>query len=135
MFDEPVLRKWMGLEISRINDGVVKERKRLSLLLTEETPSAMTRSGREYLFDRAVLRGILGIHCPRTSTGPFVSLSSSISTWRFPTAVFWTTAPRWQHSRYWGISLRRGRWWTGGYGLGGQLSSRSSGNIPPQSRS
>lgn len=58
MFDEPVLRKWMGLEISRINDGVVKERKRLSLLLTEETPSAMTRSGREYLFDRAVLRDL-----------------------------------------------------------------------------
>jgi uncharacterized protein (UPF0216 family) len=33
----------MGMEIARINDGVVAGRKSLALLLTEENPTALTR--------------------------------------------------------------------------------------------
>ncbi len=53
--DESTLLKWMRLEIGRINDGVVSERKRLSRLLSEEHPSSVTKGGSEYGFDRGVL--------------------------------------------------------------------------------
>ena len=53
--DESTLLKWMRLEIGRINDGVVAERKRLSWLLREEHPSAITKGGSTYNFDRNVL--------------------------------------------------------------------------------
>lgn len=45
----------MRLEIGRINDGIVAERKRLSLLLSEENPSSVTKGGGRYDFDRDVL--------------------------------------------------------------------------------
>ena len=45
----------MRLEIGRINDGVVTERKRLSRLLAEEHPSSVTKGGNPYDFDRGVL--------------------------------------------------------------------------------
>jgi uncharacterized protein (UPF0216 family) len=54
--DERVLTKWMALEMGRINDGVVAERRRLSDLLQEENPSAVTRKGKEYAFDQTMLR-------------------------------------------------------------------------------
>lgn len=53
--DESTILRWMRLEIGRINDGIVTERKRLSLLLREEHPSSVTRGGAEYNFDRDVL--------------------------------------------------------------------------------
>ncbi|WP_292518357.1 DUF61 family protein [Methanoculleus sp.] len=54
--DESTLLKWMRLEIGRINDGVVAERKRLSRLLREEDPSSVTKGGERYDFDRDVLQ-------------------------------------------------------------------------------
>ncbi|NYT05503.1 MAG: DUF61 family protein [Methanomicrobiales archaeon] len=53
--DEPVLRRWMSLEAKKINDGIVADRKPLSLLLREEQPSAQTKGGKTFTFDRAVL--------------------------------------------------------------------------------
>jgi len=53
--DEPTLMRWMRLEIGRINDGVVAERKRLSHLLREEHPLSVTKGGSEYNFDRDAL--------------------------------------------------------------------------------
>ncbi len=53
--DESTLLRWMRLEIGRINDGIVSERKRLSRLLSEERPSSVTKGGSEYGFDRDVL--------------------------------------------------------------------------------
>ncbi|KAF5031467.1 hypothetical protein DSECCO2_627420 [anaerobic digester metagenome] len=41
----------MRLEIGRINDGIVSERKRLSRLLSEEHPSSITKGGSEYGFN------------------------------------------------------------------------------------
>jgi hypothetical protein len=45
----------MRLEIGRINDGVVAERRRLSELIREEHPSSVTKGGNRYDFDRQVL--------------------------------------------------------------------------------
>jgi uncharacterized protein (UPF0216 family) len=56
--DEGVLRRWMSIEMGKINDGIVAERKRLSTLLAEEKPSSVTRGGKAYAFDRAVIRGL-----------------------------------------------------------------------------
>ncbi|MCK9306519.1 MAG: DUF61 family protein [Methanoculleus sp.] len=53
--DESTLLRWMRLEIGRINDGVVAERKRLSELLREERPSSVTKGGNRYDFDRQIL--------------------------------------------------------------------------------
>jgi len=53
--DESTLLRWMRLEIGRINDGIVSERKRLSRLLREERPSSVTKGGEPYDFDREVL--------------------------------------------------------------------------------
>jgi uncharacterized protein (UPF0216 family) len=54
--DESVLRKWMAIEMGRINDGVVVERPRLSALIKSDRPGAVTRGGKEYRFDAATLR-------------------------------------------------------------------------------
>ena len=53
--DESTLLRWMRLEIGRINDGVVAERRRLSELLREERPSSVTKGGNRYDFDRQAL--------------------------------------------------------------------------------
>lgn len=53
--DESVMRKWMGLEMKKINEAVVADRKTLAALLSEETPSSTTKGGDTYTFDRAVL--------------------------------------------------------------------------------
>lgn len=62
--DESVLMRWMRLEIGRINDGIVQERKPLSRLLLEDIPSSVTRGGERYAFDEDVLR-LLGESLPR----------------------------------------------------------------------
>ncbi len=58
MYDESALRRWMSLEMGKINDGVVSARVPLSLLLEMERPVAATRGGREHVFDRHVIRKI-----------------------------------------------------------------------------
>ncbi|WP_235809557.1 DUF61 family protein [Methanofollis ethanolicus] len=54
--DESVLRRWMGIEAGRINDALVAERKTLARLLDEKVPSSTTKGGKEYAFDREVIR-------------------------------------------------------------------------------
>ena len=61
--DESVLKKWMAFEMGKINDGVVAERKRLSELLKTSHPSSITRDGKEYVFDLAIIR-LLGEKLP-----------------------------------------------------------------------
>jgi hypothetical protein len=56
--DESVLTRWMGMEIARINDGVVSARKSLAALLSEENPKAVTRGGGEYRFSREILAAL-----------------------------------------------------------------------------
>ncbi len=61
--DESVLMRWMALEMGRINDGVVAERKRLSELLRDPKPSSVTRGGKEFAFDKNTIR-LLGERLP-----------------------------------------------------------------------
>lgn len=53
--DEGVLKRWIALEIGRMNEGIVSERKTLATLLREENPSAITKGGVEHRFDRHAL--------------------------------------------------------------------------------
>ena len=45
----------MGIEAARLRQGLVEDRKRLSVLLSEEEPQATTKSGEPYLFDKAMI--------------------------------------------------------------------------------
>ncbi|QYZ78907.1 DUF61 family protein [Methanofollis formosanus] len=54
--EESVLKKWISLEVGRIKDGLVAEKKSLARLLTEPSPSAVTKGGKEHVFDREVIR-------------------------------------------------------------------------------
>jgi len=54
--DESVLMRWMALEMGKVNDGVVAHRRRLSELLSEEHPSALTRNGTEFTFNLGIIR-------------------------------------------------------------------------------
>ena len=56
--EESVFTRWMGLEIAKINDGIVVERKLLAALLAEESPRARTKGGGECHFDATVLAGL-----------------------------------------------------------------------------
>ena len=58
--EEPVLSRWMGMEIARINDSIVVGRRSLSELLSEEDPKAVTRGGGEYHFSRETLAALEG---------------------------------------------------------------------------
>lgn len=53
--DDSILMRWMKLEIGKINDGIVSERKTLARLLVEERPASRTKTGKEHIFDTAVL--------------------------------------------------------------------------------
>ena len=53
--DESVISRWMGLEIAKINEGVVTQRKSLFVLLTEKDPVSVTRKGDTYHFDPSVI--------------------------------------------------------------------------------
>lgn len=55
---ESVLLRWIGLELGRMNSGVVSERKTLAELASEESPSAVTRSGGTYRFDPGTIRAL-----------------------------------------------------------------------------
>jgi uncharacterized protein (UPF0216 family) len=65
--DEPVLTRWMQLELGRMNEGIVSQRKTLSELLIEDRPVSMTKSGKEYRFRKEIITSIgkqlpAGIH-------------------------------------------------------------------------
>ena len=53
--DEAVLTRWMGLEIAKMNEGVVTQRKSLAVLLAEKDPLSVTRKGDAYHFDPSVI--------------------------------------------------------------------------------
>ena len=53
--DESVLVRWMGLEIAKMNEGVVSQRKSLALLLREKDPVSVTRKCETYQFDPSVI--------------------------------------------------------------------------------
>ncbi|MDW7732624.1 MAG: DUF61 family protein [Methanolobus sp.] len=52
---DDVLMRWMRLEVSKINEGIVTERKSLAQLLIQERPASKTKSGEEHLFDKETL--------------------------------------------------------------------------------
>ena len=64
MDDERVLRRWISLEIGKMNDGVVSARVPLQELLDMEKPVAVTRGGKEHRFDRCVLQKISAMITP-----------------------------------------------------------------------
>lgn len=53
--EESVFRRWMGIEAARLRQGLVEDRKRLSVLLTEEEPQAVTKAGEPYRFDKEMI--------------------------------------------------------------------------------
>ena len=56
--DESVLTRWMGIEVAKMNEGLVQQRERLSVLLTEKEPVSVTKKGDTYHFDPAVIRAL-----------------------------------------------------------------------------
>ncbi len=54
--DESVMKRWMQMEMSRINESIVIERKTLAMVCKEESPSARTKSGKEYPFNHQALK-------------------------------------------------------------------------------
>ncbi|MEZ5335665.1 MAG: DUF61 family protein [Methanolobus sp.] len=54
--DDSIIMRWMRLEIGKLNDGIVSERKSLAQLLSEEKPVSRTKSGKEHFFDVNVLK-------------------------------------------------------------------------------
>jgi uncharacterized protein (UPF0216 family) len=61
--DESVLARWMSMEIGKINEGVVRDRKILSRLLDEEIPSATIKMVSRIFFDGNVI-AVLGKGLP-----------------------------------------------------------------------
>ena len=61
--DESVLIRWMSMEIGKINEGLVRDRKTLFRLLGEEVPCATTKDGEPFFFDRTVI-AVLGENLP-----------------------------------------------------------------------
>ena len=53
--DESVLVRWMGLEIAKMNEGVVSQRKSPALLLSEKDPVSVTKKKEIYHFDPSVI--------------------------------------------------------------------------------
>jgi uncharacterized protein (UPF0216 family) len=51
----PPVDRWLSLEVGRVNDGLVVERKSLRRLLDEPKPTCRTRGGHEVVLDRAAL--------------------------------------------------------------------------------
>jgi uncharacterized protein (UPF0216 family) len=61
--DESVLSRWIGLEIAKMNEGLVTDRKPLAVLFSEERPSSVAKNGELYYFDKTVI-GSLGMSLP-----------------------------------------------------------------------
>jgi hypothetical protein len=45
----------MTMEIGKINEGLVRDRKSLAVLLLEKSPGSVTKSGEPFLFDRNII--------------------------------------------------------------------------------
>ncbi len=58
MSDDSILMRWMRVEIGKINEGIVSERKSLAHLLEEDMPTARTKTRNEHVFDKSVLKEI-----------------------------------------------------------------------------
>ena len=58
--EESVLTRWMGMEIARINDGVVAAQQSLAALLSAEDPKVPTRGAGEHHFSRETLGTLAG---------------------------------------------------------------------------
>lgn len=58
MTDYSILTRWMRLEMGKLNDGIVSQRKSLAQLLTEKRPVSRTKAGKEYVFDIDVLQNL-----------------------------------------------------------------------------
>ncbi|WP_340820072.1 DUF61 family protein [Methanolobus sp. WCC4] len=56
--NDSILTRWMRLEIGKLNDGIVSERKSLASLLEEEKPVSRTKVGKEHVFDINVLQDL-----------------------------------------------------------------------------
>jgi uncharacterized protein (UPF0216 family) len=56
--DDSVLHRWLRLELSRLNAGIVVERISLARLLREKRPHAKTRDGNVHTFDTEILAQI-----------------------------------------------------------------------------
>jgi hypothetical protein len=65
--DESVLTRWMTMEIGKINEGIVKERKSLSVPLAEDTPSSTTKRGEPYYFKKGGHHGSWKETSPRAA--------------------------------------------------------------------
>ncbi|WP_407355120.1 DUF61 family protein [Methanolobus sp. WCC5] len=55
MSDDSILMRWMRVEIGKINESIVSERKPLVRLLEEDRPAARTKAGNEHVFDKEIL--------------------------------------------------------------------------------
>jgi uncharacterized protein (UPF0216 family) len=53
--DESVLARWMGIEIAKMNEGVVTQRRSLDALLAEKDPVSITKKGDTCHFDPSVI--------------------------------------------------------------------------------
>ena len=131
--DESVLARWMSMEIGKINEGLVRDRKTLFRLLGEEVPCATTKIGEPYFFDRTVI-SVLGKNLPcelhtrlRLPMLFFMSPDVPDSCWCADAAAFETL-----------ILLVRSagceRWKTRNSGFPVRLCMRSRKNIRPQFR-
>jgi hypothetical protein len=72
-----VLSRWMCMEIGKINEGLVRDRKSLAALLLEQAPSAITKKGDSYVFDKPVI-ALLGQRLPGVCTAISGSQSCSL---------------------------------------------------------
>ncbi len=53
--------RWLALEVGRLNEGLVVEKKSLARLLSENPPVCRTRSGEEHRFDRSWLERLASV--------------------------------------------------------------------------
>lgn len=53
--DDSILVRWMRVEIGKINDGLVSQRRTLAELLSEDRPVSRTKAGQEHVYDREIL--------------------------------------------------------------------------------
>jgi len=107
MYDESALRRWMGLEMRKINEGIVAARVSLPTLLEMENPVTITRGGQEFRFDRNVLEK-LHRGFPLPSARNSGSRLSFILTWMCLPAVSFLTALHSKPSRRWESCHGRG---------------------------
>jgi uncharacterized protein (UPF0216 family) len=56
--DESVLTRWMSMEIGKMNEGIVQDRKSLSVLLCEKPPNATTKKGEMYYFEKGIIAAL-----------------------------------------------------------------------------